>query len=103
MEQGSRSFCWNSDEKELKLEQREDGWYLNTRIFADFSTAEKSCLSTEDLGVAFEPEARFENPDGSPIIFDTDYFGNKRHALCQAGPVEYLAGEEKPEWLKVAD
>ncbi len=90
-------------EKELKLEHRADGWYVNTQIFEDSISTGKPCLSTADLDVAFEPEERFENPDGSQIVFDTDYFGNKRQALCQAGPLEYLDREEKTEWLKVAD
>jgi len=30
--------------------------------------------------MAFEPEEKYENPDGSPITFDTDYFGKKRAA-----------------------
>jgi hypothetical protein len=30
--------------------------------------------------MAFEPEEKFENPDGTPIIFQYDYFGG-RHAV----------------------
>jgi alpha-N-arabinofuranosidase len=30
------------------------------------------------LGKAVIPDAAFENPDGSPLRVDTDYFGNKR-------------------------
>ncbi len=88
--------------KELKLEHRADGWYLNTQIFDGAASDRKGILVTEDLGVAFEPEERFENPDGSPIVFDTDYFGKRRQEGCQAGPVEYADGEEAG-WLKVAD
>lgn len=43
-------------------------------------------LSSDDLGMAFEPEERFENPDGSDIIFDTDIYGNSRTANPVAGP-----------------
>ena len=33
------------------------------------------------------PGAVFENPDGSPIIFDADYFNRKREASSNlAGP-----------------
>ena len=35
-------------------------------------------LHTDDIMMAFEPEEKYENPDGSPITFDTDYFGKKR-------------------------
>ena len=35
--------------------------------------------------MAFEPEQRFENPDGTEIIFDEDYFGKKKEHVT-AGP-----------------
>ena len=43
-------------------------------------------ISSETLGTAFEPEERFENPDGSDIVFDTDFLGNKRNEDISAGP-----------------
>ncbi len=38
------------------------------------------------LGYAFEPEERFENPDGTDIRFDTDYFGSHRGLAVLPGP-----------------
>lgn len=49
-----------------------------TDIFRKMPKIEVSEISTETLGTAFEPEQMFEAPDGSPIVFDTDYFGTKR-------------------------
>ena len=68
------------------LTEKEDGWYLDTNLY-DILT-EKSCgiISTETLGMAFEPEQKFENPDGSPITFDQDYFGTHRGVLTLPGP-----------------
>ena len=43
-------------------------------------------LSTRDLEPAFEPEQAFEAPDGSPIAFDTDYFGEPRGKEPLPGP-----------------
>ncbi len=43
-------------------------------------------IDSDMLGEAFEPEERFEAPDGSNIIFDTDYYGKKRPASTVAGP-----------------
>jgi hypothetical protein len=35
------------------------------------------------------PDQAFENPDGSPLRIDTDYFGNKRNDKNPtAGPFE---------------
>ena len=49
----------------------------------DFSVG---IITSETLGLAFEPEERFENPDGSDIIFDRDYFGNHRGLSALPGP-----------------
>ncbi len=46
---------------------------------------EAKLIDTETLGMAFEPEERFEGPNGEDIIFDTDIFGNKRERIV-AGP-----------------
>ena len=43
-------------------------------------------IETYTLGKAFEPEERFENPDGSDIVFDVDYNGQKRGDNIVAGP-----------------
>ena len=43
-------------------------------------------ISTEVLGKAFEPEQYFENPDGTPICFDSDYFGSHRGVDVIPGP-----------------
>ena len=43
-------------------------------------------ISTDTLGMAFEPEQRYEAFDGSDIIFDTDINGNKRDGKLCAGP-----------------
>lgn len=47
-------------------------------------------ITTDILGMAFEPEQLFENPDGTPIYFDTDYYGNKRSGKIIAGPFARL-------------
>ncbi len=48
-------------------------------------------ISTELLGEAFEPEQKFENPDGTEIIFDRDYHDSARNVHPLAGP---FAGRE---------
>ena len=51
-------------------------------------------ISTEVLGMAFEPEQKFENPDGTEIIFDEDYFGSRQETVI-AGPFAELSEEIK--------
>ena len=43
-------------------------------------------ITTELLGKAFEPEQAYENPDGTPITFDRDYYGAHRGAEVLPGP-----------------
>ncbi len=46
-------------------------------------------VTTSMLGNAKMPRARFENPDGTPLKIDTDFFGNKRsESNPAAGPFE---------------
>ena len=46
-------------------------------------------IGTKTLGMAFEPEQEFENPDGTPIVFDRDYYGNKRSGRATAGAIQF--------------
>ncbi len=43
-------------------------------------------IHTDTLGKAFEPEQRFENPDGTDITFDSDFLGNHRGLNVIPGP-----------------
>ena len=47
------------------------------------------------LGKAFEPDQRFENPDGTPITFDADYFGGHRGCAVLPGPFVTAEDAEK--------
>jgi hypothetical protein len=64
-------------------------------VFLSFSTEENSTdpktrlITTELLGKAKIPKEAYENPDGSPLRIDTDYFGRKRSEINpSAGPFE---------------
>lgn len=66
--------------------KEEDGeWKLSTNV-RDFLPKGVSMITSDTLGMAFEPEQRFENPDGSDIIFDTDIDGAKRSGDVTPGP-----------------
>jgi len=47
---------------------------------------ESNLICSDTLGMAFEPEERFEGPNGEDIIFDTDFYGMHRPAKPVAGP-----------------
>lgn len=63
---------------QLQLTEEEGKTILTTNLSPYLAQQKDALLSTEDLGIAFEPEEKYENPDGSPIVFDCDFFGNKR-------------------------
>ncbi len=78
----------HAEDVTLAIEEREDGWYLVTSLYSTPPAAGRATVSTETLGMAFEPEQRFENPDGTPIVFNRDFFGNGRPVRVTAGPLE---------------
>ena len=78
---------------ELELSERDGGWTLRTNIGALLPAAGQALVTTGTLGMAFEPEQPFENPDGTPITFDTDFFGRPAGERPVAGPFAAWVGE----------
>ena len=74
----------------IKLVEEKDGIYLHLTL--DKSWPEKpprQLITTERLGKATIPDLPYEQPDGTPLKIDTDYFGKKRsEANPTAGPFE---------------
>ena len=61
-------------------------WKLETNLGRYLPDSMCKLINTDTLGMAFEPEQRFENPDGSDIIFDCDINGIKRGSSLIPGP-----------------
>ena len=57
-------------------------------------------INTDILGEAFEPEQRFEMPNGDSIIFNEDYFGNHRGTSTVAGPFASEKAAREMLWMK---
>ena len=68
------------------VEETEAGYVLKTDLYQYIDDMSCRMISTDTLGKAFEPEEPFENPDGTPITFDTDYFGEHRGTRILPGP-----------------
>ena len=81
------AFVDNSGKVRVDVVEKKDGWYLDTNIYEVMKDFEVDMICTETLGEAFEPSQKFENPDGSPITFDVDYFGNHRSTCVIPGPI----------------
>lgn len=77
----------NADDKVfVEVEQDNDGTLLKTNIYDLIKDFTVPMISSDTLGQAFEPEERYENPDGSDIVFNVDYMGNKRSTEIIPGP-----------------
>lgn len=86
--------CDKEREVACELSEREDGWYLKFSAGEEDSLPSAGRITTETLGMAFEPEQFFENTDGSPIVFDRDYFGTLRKGASVCGPFTKLPSDE---------
>jgi hypothetical protein len=72
--------------KGTTLTREPEGWFLSLTSDSTDSL-ERKTVTTELLGTAALSNCTFENPDGSPIAIDTDYFGKPRApANPGAGP-----------------
>lgn len=65
----------------IELTKQVDGWYLSLSEQKSWSHVRNHDLVTTSLlGTARVSACRFDNPDGSPLRLDTDYFGVRRSA-----------------------
>ena len=73
-------------EVKVEVEMREGRPVLSTNLYEFLDGFTVDMINSDILGEAFEPEERFENPDGTPITFDRDYFGSHRGTQILPGP-----------------
>jgi len=80
----------------VKLEEKGDSVFLSITPDKSFKKLKSMLITTRLLGKAIIPDQAYENPDGSPLTIDTDYFGNKRNPkMPSAGPFENpVAGKQ---------
>ena len=70
----------------VELTEKDGKYYLNTNVYSLLEGFRNELINTETLGMAFEPEQRYEGPDGEDIVFDTDFYGKTRPEKPLAGP-----------------
>ena len=99
---GAKSWCKGTDklvdesaDVYVDYEERGDGWYLKTNVYDYIKDFRGGVIFSDLLGKAFEPDQRFENPDGTPITFDADYFGGHRGCAVLPGPFVTAEDAEK--------
>nr|MCR4631741.1 hypothetical protein [Treponema sp.] len=72
------AYVDNKNKISIECEEKDGKVYLKTNLYDFMPSSKCKLMATDDIAPAFEPEEKYENPDGSPITFDTDFFG-KRH------------------------
>ena len=87
-----------SGEAYVKLEEKDGHVYVRTNVYDLMKDFTDGVINSDILGCAFEPEQRFENPDGSEIIFDRDYFGGHRGLAVLPGPFAGKDALDKAVW-----
>jgi len=74
---------------QIKLVEEGESVYLYITLDKSYKSLKSTLITTQMLGKAMIPDLAFENPDGSPLKIDTDYFGKKRNEKKpSAGPFE---------------
>lgn len=71
---------------ELEVVEENGQYRLKTNLAEVLPDFDTSIISTQTLGEAFEPEQKFENPDGSELVLKQDYFDDARSVKPLAGP-----------------
>lgn len=92
MSKETDAFVDNEHRVTLALEEGNGTYTLKTNVYEFLPKETAQMISTEVLGMAFEPEQMFENPDGSPIVLNEDFFGAHRAINPQIGPFEGTDG-----------
>ena len=82
----------------VELVEQDGAYRLRTNLFDVLGDFRCGMIHSDILGKAFEPEERYENPDGSPITFDRDYFGNTRGVAPLPGPFASPESLEAALW-----
>ncbi|MHC4248756.1 MAG: malectin domain-containing carbohydrate-binding protein [Planctomycetota bacterium] len=79
-----------------KLEEKPDGWWFEMAVDPAWVAKQKRALVTTNiLGKAQIPNARFEQPDGTPYRLDTDYSGRMRDTANPAPGSFRFSGERR--------
>ena len=99
----SGAGAWKHEKASLKCDAEvrvdivcEDGKpRLKTNLYEYLKDFKCGLVTTETLGKAFEPEQRFENNDGSGIVFHSDYFGDHRGLAILPGPFASDPGDKE--------
>lgn len=89
----------SSNQIDFTLVTHDDGSiWIKTNLYDFINNFHNGIVNSDTLGEAFEPEERFETPDGDDIVFDQDYFGDHRGLETIPGPFATANDAIKKIW-----
>ena len=74
----------------VRIVEADGKTYLELNVEKEMLEIPTEIYNSEKLGMPRITEAAYENPDGTPIVFDTDYLDQYRNGQPAAGPIEGL-------------
>ena len=74
----------------VRIVETDGKTYLELNVEKEMLEIPTEIYNSEKLGTPRITEAAYENPDGTPIVFDTDYLDQSRNGQPAAGPIEGL-------------
>lgn len=86
------------DEVRVELIESNGHYHIKTNVYDFLGDFTDGIINTDILGEAFEPEERYENPDGSAIIFNEDFLGEHRGLSTIPGPFASKEAAAKQLW-----
>lgn len=91
-------FMDDKNQAVVELVEEDGKYFIKTNVYELLGDYRDGIINSDMLGYAFEPEQRFENPDGSEIIFNEDYLGEHRGLATVPGP--FASGDvlERQVW-----
>ena len=93
---GEKNRFMGGDGAYARLTEKDGRLYLDTNVYDLLKGWSADLIDSDVLGEAFEPEQRFENPDGSAIFFNRDCLGNPRSLSAMPGPFADAAAAKAP-------
>ena len=72
----------------VRIVETDGKTYLELNVEKEMLEIPTEIYNSEKLGMPRITEAAYENPDGTPIVFDTDYLDQSRNGQPAAGPIE---------------
>ena len=70
---------------QVKIVSEGDAVYLEMNVEKEMLSIPTEVIDTQKLGMVRLVEAPFDDPDGNPVVLDTDYLGHTREAGSAAG------------------